>query len=931
MNRIILFSIMLLSILPLFSQTTFLVGSPWVYPEIEFDFGYITDAVEAAEDGDTIIVYPGVYGYINFYGKNVCITSLYRYTNDRNDIYNTIIDRDNMGGSAVIIATNENRGAVLDGFTIQNGIGEQTQLPGSPLVREGGGIFIRNASPTILNCIIQDNTAYYRGGGIAISSTSAFISPYLAGNIIKNNSCAIGQGGGIIIGTSNLYQIEVIFDPDNKNSIFLNDAQEYKDIYSMTLTYTNVVLDTFTVATADPLYIDMYGDYDFSCDHWKINQDDHDLYVSVTGDDTNTGTSPDSPLKTINEAMLRINSNPDNRNTIHVAPGVYKASEGQIFPILIKSDVILQGAGQDATVFDLEEGTGAIHSTASSKRFKISGIAIINGRANSQMYGKMSPIVLSGTDNGEISDCHFENNHLGIGTDLWSIPSRTEPIYFKNLSFIDNVNQVIDLNLENAIFENIKILNHHSADIVPLMYSFGLPVHINTLYNARGNYTFTNVLIANIEYPTVMVVGDNLDVLINNATIVNTMSILPKEYSAYNVIAIGRDSVVKAYNSIFYNVNGYITGYSSESATPSTFHLDHSFLLGGPSMVLCALVWGEGNIDGYPEFDWGYLGVEDWPFQLTSTSPCINAGTVNIPEYTWLAGDIMGNTRIIGDTVDMGAYEFGGDNAYLVDFVGDPRTGVIPLTVQFIDTSVGYEISSWQWDFNNDGVFDSTEQNPSFTYYTTGHHTVRLVINNGQASRVKPEYINPRPDEVIGGTLQGIVTADGYPLPDVLVTVLGTTLNALTNEMGMYVITGIEAGTYSVSAFKDDYEPSTHSGVVINIDEVTIRHFVLSPLSESDDVSVAVATVLWGNYPNPFNPSTVIAFDLGRAGEVVIEVYNIKGAKVKTLVNGVFGAGRHSVVWDGCADDGRSVGSGVYFYRMGAGGYVSVRKMLLVK
>jgi len=111
-----------------------------------------------------------------------------------------------------------------------------------------------------------------------------------------------------------------------------------------------------------------------------------------------------------------------------------------------------------------------------------------------------------------------------------------------------------------------------------------------------------------------------------------------------------------------------------------------------------------------------------------------------------------------------------------------------------------------------------------------------------------------------------------------------------------------------------------------------VRVVVSSPTSIGDEVvPVVSATGLKGNYPNPFNPSTTIAFDVAHEGRVVIDVYNIKGQRVRSLVNGVYGAGTHNVVWNGCDEVGRSVGSGVYFYRMSAGRYVGVRKMVMVK
>jgi len=109
---------------------------------------------------------------------------------------------------------------------------------------------------------------------------------------------------------------------------------------------------------------------------------------------------------------------------------------------------------------------------------------------------------------------------------------------------------------------------------------------------------------------------------------------------------------------------------------------------------------------------------------------------------------------------------------------------------------------------------------------------------------------------------------------------------------------------------------------------------VISPPQDLSDIDVSpvpMKNLLIGNYPNPFNPSTTISFDVAREGYVSIDIYNIRGQRVKRVMSGVRGAGSHKVVWNGDDASGRSVGSGVYFYRMSAEGYSSVKKMLLMK
>jgi hypothetical protein len=85
------------------------------------------------------------------------------------------------------------------------------------------------------------------------------------------------------------------------------------------------------------------------------------------------------------------------------------------------------------------------------------------------------------------------------------------------------------------------------------------------------------------------------------------------------------------------------------------------------------------------------------------------------------------------------------------------------------------------------------------------------------------------------------------------------------------------------------------------------------------------------NYPNPFNPTTEISYNIESSAQVSLEVYNILGQKVKTLVNEKQDAGNYSVVWDSRDDNGDFVASGVYFYRLNAGDFTASKKMLLMK
>jgi hypothetical protein len=94
---------------------------------------------------------------------------------------------------------------------------------------------------------------------------------------------------------------------------------------------------------------------------------------------------------------------------------------------------------------------------------------------------------------------------------------------------------------------------------------------------------------------------------------------------------------------------------------------------------------------------------------------------------------------------------------------------------------------------------------------------------------------------------------------------------------------------------------------------------------------IATGARLLGNHPNPFNPVTAIRFVLEQPGRTVLTVHDVAGRRVRTLVDADRGAGEHAVLWDGADDAGRSLGSGVYLYRLAAPGGEAVGRMTLVK
>ncbi|MDP8204910.1 MAG: T9SS type A sorting domain-containing protein [Candidatus Tenebribacter mawsonii] len=117
------------------------------------------------------------------------------------------------------------------------------------------------------------------------------------------------------------------------------------------------------------------------------------------------------------------------------------------------------------------------------------------------------------------------------------------------------------------------------------------------------------------------------------------------------------------------------------------------------------------------------------------------------------------------------------------------------------------------------------------------------------------------------------------------------------------------------------------------IDHPEYVEMIYNPVS-AEDVQVSLEHYTISNYPNPFNPTTTISFNITaeHAESAELEIYNLKGQKVKKLVSRQFSAGQYSVIWNGDDESGKSVSSGLYFYKLNVNGKTkAVKKCLLLK
>jgi len=125
----------------------------------------------------------------------------------------------------------------------------------------------------------------------------------------------------------------------------------------------------------------------------------------------------------------------------------------------------------------------------------------------------------------------------------------------------------------------------------------------------------------------------------------------------------------------------------------------------------------------------------------------------------------------------------------------------------------------------------------------------------------------------------------------------------------------------------DPESPPDPDGSIVDIG----RFYFEPPPGTEDNTIVQTENYLKQNYPNPFNPTTTINYQLPENGKVELTIYNLKGQKVKILVNETLESGNHTVIWNGTDDNNKQVSSGIYFYKMKTDNHEETKKMILMK
>ncbi len=325
---------------------------------------------------------------------------------------------------------------------------------------------------------------------------------------------------------------------------------------------------------------------------------------------------------------------------------------------------------------------------------------------------------------------------------------------------------------------------------------------------------------------------------------------------------------------------------------------------------------------------------------VDNSVPAMNARKPSIDSYSFYVGTTaIANVQAVGPDLDTSVMDmlavnvegyvtaepgiFGGHQFYIADDDG-PWNGILV-----------YDRSSTVSFNRGDYVVCCGEVQE---YY--GQTQLALHFSDCAQLATPPAREAISPTSISTAELQNVISGEKYE--SVYVHAEDCTVMDEDLGFGEWAITN---GASSDTCRVDDY--AAYDYVPQNGDNVYVRGLVsyvfglyrIEPRG-NEDIAVNPTGVTEGtigkfglaqNTPNPFNPKTQIAFSLPESADVTLSVYDVSGRRVATLVDRQLPAGPYSVEWNGRADNGEKVASGVYFYRLMAGEKETSRKMVLLK
>ena len=900
---------------------------------IPMDYPSIQAGINAAVDGDTVLVANGTYfENINFKGKAITVSSLFIIDNDTSHISNTIIDGSQPShpdsGSVVYFVSNEDTSSVLSGFTITNGTGtlHSFQMMGYEIPgRGGGGIFCFNSGACIrLNKIKNNNInkagMFYNGGGgiyaVSLANKSAFTiiesnqiknntitstdennsgggismicSGRIVNNVISHNSCitnATASGGGIDCTSDTLGNFRFIIDNNQiiNNSIISKYVGEgsglglYRAIASVK---NNIISYNEISATREAHGAGMQVlEVD---DRTTITNNVFSHNVVTEGRGFGGGLSLWNCNASVSKNIISHNSANSSGNGMGGGFFLWQGGEAKIINNTIAYNKAALGGGLN------NQGTSPI----------VKNSIIWDNQAQTD------PEIHRTGGSLDITYSNINGGWNGIGNiDADPLFADTTFTLMENSPCIDAGDPYSELDHDGTRADmGAKIFFHLTS---PYIWKTAEKIDDSTGNNNGKPDAGESVNIS------ITLINTSLDATGVSAQLLSDDTSLQISQNTASFGDIGRNQVANNESNPFkIQVESGTTSHSTTLYFKITADGDYSntdsmkVIVGTPDF----LIVDDDNGDKYENY---YIE----PLNAKGIFPDywdINAN--GIPEKNlllqfkaviWFTGDDRENTLTTGE------------QSLISDFLDE--SGRLLITGQ----NIGYDL-----------VENGTENDSTFYHNylqsrylaDSSHASMTLGLGNDPITSGMFVFFQPT-----GG-------AGNQTSPDIIEPI--EPASAILNYTPIMKCAGIRYENANVGsrlvylAFGIEGISGPNNETAGQLMEKSLN-WLIGPISNIKNKIITSMIPnnynLNQNYPNPFNAHTTIGYQIPKTEHAKLVVYNLLGQTIKILIDKNHQAGSYQLIWDGKDTEGNIVPSGVYFYKLESEGFSQAKKMLLLE
>ncbi|MBL7067500.1 MAG: T9SS type A sorting domain-containing protein [Candidatus Marinimicrobia bacterium] len=761
------------------------------------------------------------------------------------------------------------------------------------------------------------------GGGIHMSGNATV---KISGVKITDNTANLG--GGIYIEDDAVLKLDSL----NRCDIYHNVANEGRgaDIYSLSMVPRSICVDSFTVKNPCDYLAYPVESFQFDINAGYIPQIAGNAYVSPDGNDFNDGSSVTSPLKTFRQAIIKMDATEENSGTIHLVEGIYSPSTtGEQFPVYGRSHVKIMGSGASNCILDAEQTNRGI-ITSYDQNFSIENLSVQNGNSTfgggiyispyakvdlknliikSNKASEGGGIMITGGSSVNLSNVKIVGNQASI---------RGGGLYFDNYCNVqfDSLNRC-DIYSNTATGEGYDIFTTSFNRLFSVYldtFTVYYPIERYAAPIEAFQFSINAGLIPQAEAdlyvsPNGSNNNDGLSPETPMQTLGAALEYIFADQHCPHTIYLGEGVYSSSTNAEEFPIKlrDYIT-LQGMGDSLTIIDGEHAGRIFECSEVNSVNIKGLSIINGYDDYGAGIycdqsgLTLEDvWIKECKGSygagiyaenNSIVQMKFVSITDDSARYGGAIGcrgsKVEILNSTIANNDGRFGG--VFIQSDYEYERISNIFIVNTIIWKNGDYEIVAYKTNPIFAIVHSDIYEIVSQKY---GDNTLNWMEGNIDSDPL-----------FIGGDPFDYRLSTGSPCRET-----GTNLVVLEGDTLFYL------------------PDSCYSGSTPNIG----RWGVDPALGiESQDL-FPDKFVLYPNYPNPFNPSTTIAYEIPKPSQVEILIFDITGRQVCHLVHSKQQAGYYQVIWDGKNNNGLEVPSGQYFLLMKTEHCRKTQKMVFLK